>query len=80
MERLAQGRQPHGFPEAGVAVDPSLRANLRHLASKLEDSGRTLSQIALAVDELEREATLARRHYEAVVDGLHRLLEAAGGR
>lgn len=78
VERLAGGEKPHGYPAEGVPLheENPLRKNMKHLAKKINESGATLGNVAAALEAFERDMTLARRSYEAVVDGLCRRLES----
>jgi hypothetical protein len=74
LDRLVAGEALHGFPAANRPLprDGPLAQNLTHMAKKLRQSGAALEKLATDLQNLERALTLARRGYEAVVDGLRR--------
>jgi hypothetical protein len=72
--RLVEGGRLHAYPAPSAALgrDTAVAKNLEHLGKKLSSAGSELSKIAEAFSNFERALTLARRSYEAVVDGLRR--------
>lgn len=69
--KYSDGAQPHGYPPVSGPQGPVLR----HLQAKLMEAVKALGDITVALDEFERDLTLARRGYEFVVDGLNQWCE-----
>lgn len=75
-DRLATGDMPHGYPKTGTrSVDANLQGNMRHLAKRISGTAASVGDTLTVLAELERHLTLARRNYEAVVDGYARRVE-----
>lgn len=69
---LAKNEQPYGYPAVEEPPGGAMARCLAHLERRMMSSVADLDAITVALDDLERRLTLARRNYEAVVDGLCR--------
>jgi hypothetical protein len=76
-EKLAAGRQPHGYPTV-AATRPSNSEALAFMGTKLRDNGETHQGLHGVFSDILKDMIIFRRGYETVVDGYVKLAQHNG--